>query len=119
MKFYPLKFNPIFHYRIWGGEQLKTSLNKEYDQESIGESWEISAVPDSETVVSNGVYAGATINNLIERFKEDFLGKSVYEKYNGEFPLLIKFIDAKKPLSIQVHPNNELARERHDSFGKN
>ncbi|WP_405369863.1 type I phosphomannose isomerase catalytic subunit [Nonlabens sp. Asnod2-A12] len=119
MEFYPLKFKPVFHYRIWGGDQLKTSLNKEYDQESIGESWEISAVPDSETVVANGVYAGATINNLIERFKDAFLGKSVYDKFNGEFPLLIKFIDAKKPLSIQVHPNNDIARERHGSFGKN
>jgi mannose-6-phosphate isomerase len=119
MKVYPLKFEPVFHYRIWGGEKLKTDFNKNYDQESIGESWEISAVPGSETLVKQGLYKGKTINELIELYKADFLGEEVFHQYGGEFPLLIKFIDAKKPLSIQVHPSDELARERHNSFGKN
>jgi mannose-6-phosphate isomerase len=119
MKFYPLKFKPVFHYRIWGGDKLRTDLHKVYDQDSIGESWEISAVPESETVVEQGIYKGKTINDLIKDFKADFLGEDIYQQYGGAFPLLIKFIDAKKPLSIQVHPNNKLARERHDSFGKN
>ncbi len=119
MKFYPLKFKPLFHYRIWGGERLKTHFQKDYEQESIGESWEISAVPGSETRVCNGVYEGKSINDLIDDHNELFLGKSVYQKYQREFPLLIKFIDAKKPLSIQVHPNDQLAKERHNSFGKN
>lgn len=119
MKFYPLKFKPVFHYRIWGGERLKTHFDKNYKEDSIGESWEISAVPGSETLVENGVYAGKTINELVTDYHEDFIGKSVYQKYKGEFPLLIKFIDAKKPLSIQVHPNDQLAKERHNSFGKN
>jgi mannose-6-phosphate isomerase len=119
MKFYPLKFKPVFHYRIWGGVKLRTDLHKVYDQDSIGESWEISAVPESETVVEHGIYKGKTINELIKDFKADFLGEEIYQQYGGVFPLLIKFIDAKKPLSIQVHPNNKLARERHDSLGKN
>lgn len=116
---YPLKFQPCFHYRIWGGEKLKTVLNKSYEDRSIGESWEISTVPNSETLVANGALKGKTINQLIEVYTSDFLGENVYQKFGKEFPLLIKFIDAKTPLSIQVHPNDTLAKERHNSFGKN
>lgn len=116
---YPLKFQPIFHYRIWGGEKLKTVLNKKYTEENIGESWEISSVPNSETVVGEGELKGKTINELISSFGADFLGEDVYERFGTEFPLLIKFIDAKTPLSIQVHPGDKLAKERHNSFGKN
>jgi mannose-6-phosphate isomerase len=119
MALYPLKFKPSYHYRIWGGEKLKTVLYKEYTEESIGESWEISTVPNSETQVSNGVLKGKTINELINEFEADFLGEKVYKRFGKEFPLLIKFIDAKTPLSIQVHPDDQLAKERHNSFGKN
>jgi mannose-6-phosphate isomerase len=119
MKFYPLKFKPVFHYRIWGGDKLKTVFHKDYMEDSIGESWEISAVPGSETIVEEGIYQGRTINNLVSEFKGDFLGEEVYKNYGDEFPLLIKFIDAQQPLSIQVHPNNALAKERHDCLGKN
>ncbi|MEN8815719.1 MAG: type I phosphomannose isomerase catalytic subunit [Nonlabens sp.] len=119
MKFYPLKFKPVFHYRIWGGNKLKTVFHKDYKENSIGESWEISAVPGSETIVEEGIYQGRTINNLISEFKGDFLGEEVYKNYGDEFPLLIKFIDAQQPLSIQVHPNNALAKERHNCLGKN
>lgn len=119
MKLYPLKFQPLFHYRIWGGEKLKTVLNKGYSQKSIGESWEISTVPNNETLVVNGNLKGKTINELIDSYGADFLGREVYQRFGSEFPLLIKFIDAKTPLSIQVHPDDDLARKRHNSFGKN
>ncbi|NVJ89066.1 MAG: class I mannose-6-phosphate isomerase [Flavobacteriaceae bacterium] len=116
---YPLKFQPIYKYRIWGGEKLKTQLNKKYDAQNIGESWEISDVKNDETKVINGTLRGYTLIELIEKFKVNFLGKTVYKKFGNQFPLLIKFIDAKTPLSIQVHPSDKIAKERHNSFGKN
>ncbi|MDN3492725.1 type I phosphomannose isomerase catalytic subunit [Winogradskyella bathintestinalis] len=119
MELYPLKFEPVYSYRLWGGNKLKTVLGKQYDKESIGESWEISDIEDNETHVSKGDLKGKTLKELIRQFKGDFLGNSVYENFGNDFPLLIKFIDAKTPLSIQVHPSNELAKERHNSFGKN
>lgn len=119
MKLYPLKFSPVFSYRLWGGEKLKTVLHKEYTETNIGESWEISDVKDSETVVKEGFLKGKTLHNLITEFEGDFLGNKVYKEFGTAFPLLIKFIDAKTPLSIQVHPSNEIAKERHNSFGKN
>lgn len=115
----PLKFQPLFKYRIWGGNKLKTVLNKDYDGDSIGESWEISDVPNDETTVADGQFKGYTLKQLIQEFKGEFLGESVYEQFGEAFPLLIKFIDAKTPLSIQVHPNNEYAKTHHNSFGKN
>lgn len=119
MELYPLRFEPICHYRIWGGQNLKKILNKPCTGDSIGESWEISAVPNNETQVSNGALKGKTINQLIAEFKDTFLGERVFNTSGTEFPLLIKFIDSKTPLSIQVHPDNELAKERHNSLGKN
>ncbi|NRD23019.1 class I mannose-6-phosphate isomerase [Winogradskyella litoriviva] len=116
---YPIKFNPIFKYRLWGGNKLKTNLNKDYLGENIGESWEISDVKGDETLVSNGNLKGQTLKDLITTYKVDFVGKKVYEEFGTDFPILIKFIDAEAPLSIQVHPSNELAKERHNSFGKN
>lgn len=119
MNLYPLKFKPVFKYRIWGGSKLKTQLNKIYEEDNIGESWEISDLENDETVVLEGFEKGKTLKDLIKKYKGDFLGKKVFEKFGLAFPLLIKFIDAKTPLSIQVHPSNELAKERHNSFGKN
>ena len=119
MKLYPLKFNPVYSYRIWGGDKLKTVLNKDYSDDLIGESWEISDVEDNETMVAEGDLKGFTLRQLTEKFKGDFVGHKVYKTFGTEFPLLIKFIDAKTPLSIQVHPSNELAKARHNSFGKN
>ena len=119
MKLYPLKFSPLYYYRIWGGDKLKTQLNKNYQEDSIGESWEVSDIDNCETIVSNGKLKGSTLKELIKRFKGDFVGNHVYESFGNDFPLLIKFIDAKTPLSIQVHPNDLLAKERHNSFGKN
>ncbi|MGB2684092.1 MAG: type I phosphomannose isomerase catalytic subunit [Olleya sp.] len=119
MKLYPLTFNPVFSYRIWGGNKLKSVLNKSYSQDNIGESWEISDVEDNQTIVNNGNLKGNTLKDLIKTFKGNFLGHKVYQTFGNNFPLLIKFIDAKTPLSIQVHPSNQLAKKRHNSFGKN
>jgi len=119
MQLYPLQFKPIFKYRLWGGDKLRTVLNKTYEGDHMGESWEISDVQESETIVTNGWLKGYSLRKLIAEFKEDFLGTKVYQRFGNEFPLLIKFIDAAKPLSVQVHPNDELARARYNSFGKN
>ena len=118
MQLYPLKFKPILKERIWGGSKLSKKLGKPAKGPNIGESWEVSAVPGDVSKVSNGVYEGDSLQELITRFPEELLGKSVLNRFGTEFPILIKFIDAADDLSIQVHPNDELAREKHDSFGK-
>ncbi|MGB3592229.1 MAG: type I phosphomannose isomerase catalytic subunit [Nonlabens sp.] len=116
---YPLQFEPILKYRLWGGEKLKNKLGKPTDQEKIGESWEISAVRGDESVVSHGPLAGVSLPDLIDRYGEQLLGENVWKTYGREFPLLIKFIDAATPLSIQVHPDDATARRKHNSYGKN
>jgi mannose-6-phosphate isomerase len=116
---YPIKFEPILKERIWGGEKLITTFNKESDKANIGESWEISDVKGDISIVSNGGLKGKSLKELIEIYKGGLVGEKVYKEFGNDFPILIKFIDAKTPLSIQVHPNNELAKERHNSFGKN
>ena len=119
MELYPLKFQPLYYYRIWGGNKLKTIFNKDITEENIGESWEISTVKNNETKVKSGKLKGKSLTDLINTYKEAVVGKSVYNSFGNKFPLLIKYIDAKTPLSIQVHPSNELALKRHNSFGKN
>ncbi|MCL9769778.1 class I mannose-6-phosphate isomerase [Flavobacterium sp. HXWNR69] len=118
MKFYPLTFTPILKDRIWGGTKLKTYLNKPIVSETAGESWEISTVPGDVSVVNNGALKGKNINEVIDLYPEEILGKSVIARFGKQFPLLFKFIDAKEDLSIQLHPNDALAKERHNSFGK-
>ena len=118
MKNYPIKFRPIFKDKVWGGTKLKSFLGKNIQTEKVGESWEISAVKDDLSIVSNGIYKGRNISELIGDFKGKFIGEKVYKKNNGEFPLLFKFIDAADDLSMQLHPNDKLARKRHNSFGK-
>jgi mannose-6-phosphate isomerase len=118
MKFYPLTFEPIFKERIWGGTKLKDFLNKSFEGNLIGESWELSTVTNDVSVVSNGEFAGLNLNQLIEKYPSEILGSKSVEKFGLEFPLLFKFLDAKEDLSIQVHPNDELAKKRHNSFGK-
>lgn len=115
---YPLKFEAIYKPKIWGGEKLNQVLGKELPEGSIGESWEISAVKDNISVASNGYLAGNSLQDLIEIYMGDLLGDKVYKKYGIEFPLLIKYIDASDNLSIQVHPNDELAKKRHNAYGK-
>lgn len=117
-KLYPFKFQPITQYRIWGGNKLNQAVSKELQLDKLGEIWSISGVNESVSIVENGFLEGKNLNELIEQFQERLLGKKVWEKFGTSFPLLIKFIDAKQPLSVQVHPNDTLARERHNSFGK-
>lgn len=118
MKLYPLVFEPILKERIWGGNKLKSVLNKNIESETTGESWELSAVSGDVSVVSNGFYKGLSLKTLLDQFPQEILGSKVYKQFGNEFPLLFKFLDAKQDLSIQVHPNDELAKQRHDSFGK-
>lgn len=118
MKFYPLTFVPILKDRIWGGTKLKTYLNKDIVSQTTGESWEISTVPGDISVVRSGALAGKNINEVIALYPEEILGKSAISRFGIQFPLLFKFIDAKEDLSIQLHPNDALAKERHNSFGK-
>lgn len=115
---YPLKFTPILKEKIWGGKKLKALLNKESDLPNIGESWEITDVEDNTSIVSNGFLKGKSLKELLESFGSDLIGIQNYRIFKNKFPLLIKFIDAKEDLSIQLHPNDKLAAERHDSFGK-
>lgn len=115
---YPIKFAPILKDKIWGGQKLKTLLNKKSDLPNIGESWEISDVEGDTSIVSNGSLKGQSLKQLLETYKFDLLGLQNYRIFKNKFPLLIKFIDAKEDLSIQLHPNDELAAKRHNSFGK-
>ena len=115
---YPIKFIPILKDKIWGGQKLNTILNKQSDLPNIGESWEISDVEGDTSVVSNGALKGQSLKNLLENFGKDLIGLQNYRIFKNKFPLLIKFIDAKEDLSIQLHPNDELASKRHNSFGK-
>ena len=114
----PIAFKPYLKPVIWGGDKICRYKHIAPEQDKIGESWEISAVPGHVSVVDGGEYDGFTLDQLIERFGPQLLGKRVYEKYRGEFPLLIKLIDANDNLSIQVHPDDTMAMRRHNSRGK-
>ena len=116
--FYPFIFEPILKERIWGGTKLKEYLNKLITSENIGESWEVSTVPESISVVRNGSFVGKNLNELIDLYPEEILGTTVYSQFGKQFPLLFKFLDAREDLSIQLHPNDQLAKVRHNSFGK-
>ena len=116
---YPLKFKTIYLDKIWGGNRLKTILNKDYGQlPNCGESWEISGVEGNISVVDNGFLAGNNLHELIEIYMGELVGDEVFKQFGEEFPLLIKFIDAQQDLSIQVHPNDKLSKERHNAYGK-
>jgi len=118
MKAYPLQFEPILKERIWGGTKLKTYLNKPITSNITGESWEISTVDNDVSLVANGAFKGKSLNELIAEFPEEILGTKVYYRFGKQFPLLFKYLDAREDLSIQLHPNDELAKKRHHSFGK-
>lgn len=117
-QFYPLAFDPILKERIWGGEKLKTQFNKPIVSKITGESWELSTVEGDVSVVSKGDFAGKPLTSLIESYPIEILGTSVYKRFGKQFPLLFKFLDAREDLSIQVHPNDALAKKRHNSLGK-
>ncbi len=115
---YPLKFKPILKDKIWGGSKLKNLLNITAASDKCGESWEISGYQDNISVVKEGFLEGNELQELIEVYMGDLVGDEVFSRFGLEFPLLIKFIDAADELSIQVHPNDELAAKRHSGFGK-
>jgi len=114
----PLKFEPILKDKIWGGEKLIKLLHKKSIKNNIGESWEISNVDNNISKVISGKYKGLTITELIKTYKYSLVGNKVYKTFGEVFPLLVKFIDAKEVLSIQLHPNDEIAMKFHNSFGK-
>lgn len=118
MKFYPLQFEPILKERIWGGEKLKTVLHKPITSTITGESWELSTVSGDVSIVANGAWKGKSLTEIIDDSPEEMVGTEVYARFGKQFPLLFKYLDAREDLSIQVHPNDELAKKRHNSFGK-
>jgi len=116
---YPLKFKSIYKDKIWGGQKIKTYLGKDFGSlPNCGETWEISGVKSDVSVVDGGALNGESLADLLEKYKEDLVGKKIYAHFGNIFPLLVKFIDANDWLSVQVHPNDELAKKRHNSFGK-
>lgn len=114
----PLRFTPQLKSLIWGGEKIAPYKGIRTEGRNIGESWELSGVKGNESVVAEGEYAGRTLPELIARFRGELVGEAVYERHGTEFPLLVKFIDARQDLSIQVHPDDRLAWMRHKSNGK-
>lgn len=108
---YPLKFKPILKQTIWGGNKLAGKSENPQVKSSIGESWEISGVQDNISVVSEGPLEENTLEELVEIYMGDLVGDKIYEKFGIEFPLLIKFIDARDNLSIQVHPDDTTAKK--------
>ena len=118
MRLYPLLFEPNLHTVVWGGQQLRPYKGMAATDEPIGESWEVSAVPGSTSIVSNGDWKGRDLVSVIDEAPEAILGAEVNRRYNGKLPLLVKFIDAKRDLSIQVHPDDEMAQRVHGKMGK-
>ena len=114
---YPFKFDPILKEKVWGGDKLKRIFSKN-EKGKIGESWEISGVEENVSEIINGPLKGRTLNWLLGNYKEKLVGEQVYRDFGDTFPLLFKFIDAQEDLSVQVHPNDILAKKRHNSFGK-
>ncbi len=121
---YPLTFQPIFKDKIWGGQKIHTILGKDFTRRpegplpNCGETWEVSGVEGNVSVVKDGPLAGRSLADLLHEYKGELVGRHVYSTFGDTFPLLVKFIDANDDLSIQVHPNDQLAKERHNSFGK-
>jgi mannose-6-phosphate isomerase len=118
MELYLLKFNPIYKERVWGGNKWALLDKKITSVKPVGESWELSAVKGELSIVSNGFLKGNNIQELVEIYMGDLVGDKIYEKFGIEFPLLFKFIDSAEKLSVQVHPDDELALKRHKAYGK-
>ena len=130
-KLYPFKFIPVASRRPWGGNALVNALGKtfvECDEDGnetvlgpdvrIGESWELADMGVEDSLVADGWFAGNSISELMETYLERIVGEDVYNHYGRQFPLLIKFLDINDKLSVQVHPDDEVAAERYDSLGK-
>ncbi len=114
----PFLLKPYYKTVIWGGRSIKAFKGCEVGSERLGESWEVSAMPGCESVVATGALEGLSLSDVCRRFGAELLGEELYGRTGGEFPLLIKYIDATDDLSVQVHPGDELARSRHSSHGK-
>ena len=115
---YPLKFAPVLKQTLWGGDKIIPFKHLDSDLTGVGESWEISDVEGDKSVVINGPDKGVDLTGIVRRYRGKLVGEANYLHFGDKFPLLIKFIDARQDLSIQVHPNDRLAKKRHDSFGK-
>ena len=115
---YPFVFKPNLHSVIWGGSRLKPWKKHPQDETPIGESWEVSAVPSSPSIIDNGCWTGRSLIDVINQMPNEILGRTVAQKYGNKLPLLVKFIDAEKDLSIQVHPDDRMAMRVHNKFGK-
>lgn len=118
MAIQPLIFEPYLKSVIWGGDKISRYKGIAKALPNIGESWEISAIPTHVSVVAQGEYKGATLNELIDKFGAELLGSSVISRYGYKFPLIVKILDAAENLSVQVHPDEEIARRRHNGPGK-
>lgn len=115
---YPIKFKPIFKNKVWGGKKISEIKSDKSIAENCGESWEISGVQEDVSVITNGFLEGNTLEEAIEIYMSDLVGEKVFDKFGIEFPILLKIIEAKENLSVQVHPNNAIAQERHNAWGK-
>lgn len=119
MELYPIKFEHIYKDKIWGGSRFKTLLKRvDVSSDTCGESWEISAVENNISVVANGFLQGNTLQEIIEVYMDEIVGGKVYEQFGPEFPLLVKFLDSNDVLSVQVHPDDAVAKQRHNAYGK-
>lgn len=119
MTLYPFKFRPICKDKLWGGQKIGKVLGKDFGPlPNCGESWEISGVAPHVSIVENGALAGQSLAALLKQYKGALVGQAVYRRFGDVFPLLVKFIDADDALSVQAHPNDALARQRHDCLGK-
>ena len=114
----PLKFNALLKQTLWGGDKIIPFKHLSDKLENVGESWEISGVKGNETLVAEGEFAGQSLNDVVIALKADLVGKANYERFGNEFPQLIKFIDARQDLSIQVHPTDEIAQKQGKDRGK-
>ena len=114
----PIKFQPLLKQTLWGGDKIVTFKHLDSQLENVGESWEISGVKDNETIVKEGPLKGKSLNEVVAELKDRLVGKDNYQRFGDEFPLLIKFIDARQDLSIQVHPNDEIAHKQGKPHGK-
>ncbi len=116
---YPLKFEKVFIEKVWGGREFEKSLNMTLPKDkNIGESWEVSAHPNGMGIVANGHLKGKTLQEILDEYKEKLVGEKVYKEYGTRFPLLIKYLDVNDRLSIQVHPDDEVALKKHNELGK-
>jgi mannose-6-phosphate isomerase len=118
MNWYPLTFQPIYKDKIWGGYKLNKLKNIQPPITKLGESWEISDVGEDVSIVNDGIFKGKSLKWLLENYGEKVMGKRVYSRFGNQFPILIKYINAADDLSIQLHPDDTVAQEKHHSFGK-